>query len=85
MFFQHNPYGAESANKSWGHAVSQDLVHWEHLPIALTPNPGSYDKDGVYSGCCVVHNGVPTIIYTGVRPEVQCIAVSYDGMRTWEK
>ena len=85
MFFQHNPYGAESANKSWGHAVSKDLVHWEHLPIALTPNPGSYDQDGVYSGCCVVHEGVPTIIYTGVRPEVQCIAVSHDGMRTWEK
>ena len=85
MFFQHNPYGDKWGNMSWGHAVSSDLVHWSHLPIALTPVPGSYDKDGVFSGCCVIDNGVPTIIYTGVDPEVQCIARSYDNMRTWKK
>lgn len=84
-FFQHNPYGDKWGNMSWGHAVSKDLVKWKHLPIALTPNPGGYDKDGVFSGCCVVHEGVPTIIYTGVSPEVQCIARSYDDMRTWVK
>ncbi len=85
MFFQHNPYGDKWGNMSWGHAVSKDMVTWQHLPIALTPNPGSYDKDGVFSGCCVIDKGVPTIIYTGVNPEVQCIARSYDNMRTWEK
>lgn len=85
MFFQHNPYGDQWGNMSWGHAVSKDLVHWEHLPIALTPNPDSCDKDGIFSGCCVIDNGVPTIIYTGVNPEVQCIATSSDGMRTWTK
>lgn len=85
MFFQHNPYSDTWGNISWGHAVSKNLVQWEHLPIALTPTPGSYDKDGIFSGCCVVHDGVPTIIYTGVWPEVQCIARSYDGMRTWIK
>lgn len=85
IFFQHNPYGEKWGNMSWGHAVSRDLVHWSHLPIALTPVPGSYDKDGVLSGCCVIGNGVPTIIYTGVNPEAQCIARSYDNMRTWKK
>ena len=85
MFFQHNPYGSNWGNMSWGHAVSKDLVYWQHLPIALTPNPGSYDKDGVFSGCCVINDGVPTIMYTGVSPEVQCIARSYDNMRTWVK
>lgn len=85
MFFQHNPFGDKWGNMSWGHAVSRDLVHWSHLPVALTPVPGSYDKDGVYSGCCVIDNGVPTIMYTGVNPEVQCIARSYDNMRTWDK
>ncbi len=85
MFFQHNPYGDKWGNMSWGHAVSKDMVTWQHLPIALTPNPESYDKDGVFSGCCVIDNGVPTIIYTGVNPEVQCIARSYDNMRTWIK
>ena len=85
MFFQHNPYGEKWGNMSWGHAVSKDLVHWKHLPIALTPNPDSYDKDGVFSGCCVVHEGVPTILYTGVHPQTQCVAKSYDDMLTWEK
>ncbi|MFP4501456.1 MAG: glycoside hydrolase family 32 protein [Candidatus Hydrogenedentota bacterium] len=85
MFFQHNPYGDKWGNMSWAHAVSEDLVHWEHWPIALTPNPDSYDKGGIFSGCCVVHDGVPTILYTGVSPQVQAIATSTDGMRTWTK
>ncbi len=85
LFYQHNPYGAEWGNMSWGHARSRDLVHWEYLPVALTPEPGTYDKDGVFSGCCVINNGLPTILYTGVWPEVQCLAHSRDGMLSWEK
>ena len=85
LFFQHNPYGDEWGNMSWGHVVSEDLVHWERLPIALTPNPDSYDKDGVFSGCCVVYDSLPTIIYTGVWPEVQCLAQSDEDMITWFK
>ncbi|NIA12544.1 MAG: hypothetical protein GWP08_00590 [Nitrospiraceae bacterium] len=85
MFFQHNPYGRQWGNMSWGHAVSEDLAQWKHWPIALTPNPGSYDHGGIFSGCCVIDNGTPTIVYTGVMPEVQCIATSDDGMRTWTK
>jgi beta-fructofuranosidase len=85
VFLQHDPYGDGGGNKAWGHAVSRDLAHWEHWPIALVSNPDSYDKDGVWSGCCVIDDGVPTIMYTGVHPEVQCIARSTDGMRTWRK
>lgn len=86
LFFQHNPYGDKWGNMSWAHAVSDDLAHWKRMPIALTPTPDSYDKDGVFSGCCVIDdNGIPTIIYTGTQPEVQCIARSYDGMNTWVK
>ena len=85
MFFQHNPYGEKWGNMSWGHAVSDDMVHWRHLPIVLTPEPDSYDKDGVFSGCAVNDDGVLTIIYTGVHPEVQCIARSYDNGRTFTK
>ena len=52
----------------WGHAVSRDLVHWEHLAQALLPTPGSTDADGCFSGCSVVDpDGTPTILYTGVR------------------
>ena len=85
LFYQHNPFEPWWGNMSWGHVASPDLVHWRHLPIALVPNPGSYDKDGIFSGCCVDDDGTPTIIYTGVRPEVQCLATSDDGMLTWRK
>lgn len=85
MFFQHNPFADKWGNMSWGHAVSRDMVYWKHLPIVLTPNPESYDKDGVFSGCSVDDNGVMTIVYTGVNPEVQCIARSYDNGRSFYK
>ncbi len=85
MFFQHNPFGDRWGNMSWGHAVSRDMVSWQHLPIVLTPTPGSYDKNGVFSGCAVNDNGVLTIMYTGVNPEVQCIATSSDNGRSFVK
>nr|HRJ42826.1 hypothetical protein [Caldilineaceae bacterium] len=47
---------------------------------ALAPTPGGPDKDGVYSGCAVDNDGVPTLVYTGIRPEVQMIATSADGL-----
>jgi len=102
MFYQYNPHGAFWGSMHWGHATSPDMVHWHHEPLALTPTPGGYDRDGVFSGCVVLDRGVPTLIYTGVEPpatpaeatlrdgshswrEVQCLAVSHDGLRTWRK
>jgi beta-fructofuranosidase len=65
---QHNPQRAAwNWGVCWGHAVSSDLVHWEHRPLALTPTPGGYDQDGVFSGCCVNNDGIPTLLYTGVQ------------------
>lgn len=78
LFYQYNPNGAFHGTIHWGHAVSDDLVRWNDLPIALAPTPGGPDKDGVFSGCAVVHDGVPTIAYTGVGPEVQCVARAAD-------
>jgi beta-fructofuranosidase len=88
LFYQYNPNGAFWGTIHWGHAVSDDLVHWTDLPIALAPTPGGPDADGCFSGCTVGHNGVPTLIYTGVRGEAQlpCLATSVDDdLRDWQK
>lgn len=85
MFYQHNPNGGFHHHIHWGHTVSDDLVHWQHLPIALAPTPNGPDKDGCWSGCAVDHDGTPTLLYTGTHPQVQCLATSRDGLITWQK
>jgi beta-fructofuranosidase len=88
LFYQYNPHGAFWGTIHWGHAISSDLVHWEHMPVALAPSPDGPDADGCYSGCAVVHDGIPTLIYTGVRGnrELACLATSNDGdLATWTK
>jgi beta-fructofuranosidase len=99
LFYQHNPNGPYWADMHWGHAVSDDLVHWRDWPIALAPTPGGPDQNGCWSGSAVVDDGTPTVVYTGVSfklPEegfrggpdamqTVCLARSQDGMRTWEK
>jgi beta-fructofuranosidase len=85
LFYQHNPVEPRWGPIHWGHAVSDDLVHWRDWPIALAPTPGGPDADGCWSGCAVDNEGVPTLVYTGVHPQVQCLAISLDGLRTWQK
>lgn len=90
VFYQHHPYSAQWGPMFWGHAKSRDLVHWEHLPIALAPSD-SYDRDGCFSGSAVVADDTLYLIYTGhtwlgepgddqnIR-QVQCLASSTDGI-----
>ena len=85
LFYQYNPNGPFHGTIHWGHAVSNDLVHWRDLPIALAPEPGLYDQDGCFSGCAVDDGGLPTLFYTPIHPQTIAAAVSYDGLRTWEK
>lgn len=86
LFYQHNPHGAVWGAMHWGHAVSRDLMHWEDLPLALAPD-APYDKDGVFSGCAIVHNGQPVIVYTGVNSpdQLPCLAYADDTMRSFRK
>lgn len=50
-FYQNNPHGSQWGNLSWGHAVSDDLATWTHLPVAL---PCS-EQEMIFSGS-VVHD-----------------------------
>jgi beta-fructofuranosidase len=63
----------------WGHAVSADMVHWRHQPIALAPTPGGPDSEGCFSGSAIVRDGVPTFIYTGVQNAPADLATLHDG------
>ena len=93
LFYQHNPEAAAFGTMHWGHASSDDLVHWRHLPLALSPTPGSVDEAGVWSGCAVDNHGTATVLYTGVRErpdgsraQLPCLATSTDDdLRTWRK
>jgi len=96
LFYQYNPFGDTWGHMSWGHAVSPDLVHWRHLPLALP------EADGVmiFSGSAVVdwnntsgfgRDGRPPLvaIYAGCRSsdgvQFVCVAHSNDRGRTWTK
>lgn len=84
LYYQHNPKAARWDTMHWGYATSKDLTTWRHHGIVLAPTPGGPDKDGCFTGCMVLNGGKPTIIYTGVKPEVQCLATSED-MKHWTK
>ncbi|WP_345331179.1 DUF4980 domain-containing protein [Mucilaginibacter defluvii] len=94
LFYQHNPYEKEWENMSWGHAVSKDMIHWQELPVALSPD----DLGTMFSGSTVIdYNNTagfnkgktPAMIATytvdGHGKQVQCMAYSLDKGRTWTK
>ncbi|HTF64435.1 MAG TPA: glycoside hydrolase family 32 protein [Edaphobacter sp.] len=94
--FFHGSFGG----RGWQHAMSDDLVHWTHMPVALSPTDGGYDSYGTFTGGVLPGGEEASIIYTGVTKvprdqetiraeglrEVQCIATSTDDdLRTWKK
>jgi sucrose-6-phosphate hydrolase SacC (GH32 family) len=97
MFYQYNPKGLEWGYMHWGHAVSKDLIHWEHLPIALYPDENSEDKENctAFSGSAIVDDNnllskqkgedKTLIAFYTSKNCGQRIAYSTDGGRTWEK
>lgn len=50
----------------WGHAVSDDMVTWQNLPVALFPTK-EYDRDGVFSGGAIEKDGNMYLYYTAVK------------------
>ncbi len=90
MFYQYYPYDTVWGPMHWGHAVSEDLLHWEFLPAALAPDEW-YDRDGCFSGSAIeLPDGRHLLMYTSVLQErlanggvrdiqQQCLAVG-DGV-----
>ena len=97
LYNQYNPFDYKWGHMSWGHAVSRDLIHWEHLPVAIPEIMGSdtvarfsgsavWDKNNT-SGFCTSPKGCLVAIYTADQPaihrESQFIAYSNDGGLTY--
>ncbi len=88
FFYQYNPYDSYWGEMYWGHAVSDDMLHWEYLPIALAPSEtyDSHKKGGCFSGSAIEHNGMLYLFYTGTANygngfiQTQCMAYSSDGI-----
>ena len=92
LYYQYNPYGSKWGNMHWGHAVSRDLIHWQHLDPAIARDTLGH----IFSGSSVVdiHNtagyGKNAIIalYTSASDkngQIQCMAYSTDNGRTFSK
>ncbi len=82
LYYQYNPYGSQWENMHWGHSTSRDLIHWEAQPMAIEPDwLGS-----IFSGSCVTNGDEVVAMYTSAgHHQMQSIAVSKDGGRTFEK
>ena len=91
LFYQYYPEGLVWGPMHWGHAVSRDLIAWEHLPIALYPD----ELGMIFSGSAVIDTdntagfgaGAMIAIFThnDRLGQMQSIAYSTDKGRTWTK
>lgn len=91
LFYQYHPGSSVWGPMHWGHAVSTDLINWQHLPIALYP-----DENGViFSGSAVIDwkntagfgKEAMVAIFTHNNNDFQSQSLAYstDCGRTWTK
>ncbi len=74
LFYQYYPDSTVWGPMHWGHAVSTDLVHWEHLPIAIYP-----DKNGwIFSGSAVIDHNNTSGLGSSQNPAMIAIFTYHD-------
>ncbi len=79
MFYQ--GYPPEDPRQHWGHAVSDDLIHWRDLPYAIYPNP----EEKVYSGSALVEEDRVIAMYHGTKLGNMVATSSDPLLLNWEK
>ena len=74
LFYQHYPAGLEWGPMHWGHAISTNLVEWQHLPIALYPD----EKGMIFSGSAVMDAANTSGLGTTERPPMVALFTYHD-------
>jgi fructan beta-fructosidase len=78
LFYQYYPDSTVWGPMHWGHAVSTDLVHWDHLPIALYPDSLGY----IFSGSVVVdHHNTSGLGAQGQDPMIAIFTPTFSTKR----
>ena len=90
LYFQHNPYGSQWENMTWGHSTSTDLVHWKFQGTPIQP-----DAVGtIFSGSAVVDknntsgfgkDAVVALYTSAAENQTQSMAYSTDNGKTFTK
>ena len=90
LYFQHNPYGSQWENMTWGHSTSTDLVHWKYEGDAVEPDA----LGTVFSGSAVVdknntagfgENAIVALYTSAGENQTQSLAYSTDNGKTFTK
>lgn len=90
LYFQHNPYASLWGNMNWGHSTSRDLIHWQHEPVAVTPD----GLGTIFSGSTVVdrnntagfgRNAIVAIYTSASSTQRQSLSYSTDDGMTFSK
>ena len=90
LYFQHNPYGSQWENMTWGHSTSTDLVHWKFQGDPVLPDA----LGTVFSGSAVVDKentsgfgkGAVIALYTSAgESQTQSMVYSTDNGKTFTK
>src|ERR1700712_1253265 len=74
LFFQFYPDSTVWGPMHWGHAISQDLIHWKQAPIALYPDSLGY----IFSGSAVADDNNTSGLGTNQNPPLVAIYTQHD-------
>ncbi len=79
LFYQ--GYPPEDPRVHWGHAISDDLIHWRDLPYAIYPDP----EECCFSGSTLVDGDRVIAMYHGTQVGNMVATSSDPLLLNWEK